>query len=102
MVKDLFLNRRIHTAMCFNQEGQERKYDVCFSGFAKAVVICPKSEPLLYMVIQKKGYFPKYQCKILCAYIKILRGVFIFDDIKLFSWLKMTLFKKSTTRTIEH
>ena len=68
--------------MCFSQEGQERKYNVCFSGVAKTVVICLKLEPLLYMVIQKKGYFPRCQCKILCAYIKILRGVFIFDDIQ--------------------
>ena len=81
-MKDLFLNRRIHTAMCFSQETQERKYNVSFSGVAKTVVICPKLEPLLYTVIQKKGYFPRYQCKILCAYIKILRGIFIFDDIQ--------------------
>ena len=34
------------------------------------------------MVIQKKGYFPRCQCKILCAYIQILRDVFIFDEIQ--------------------
>ena len=68
--------------MYFIQEGQERKYKVCFSGVAKTVVICPKLEPLLYMVIQKKGYFPRCQCNVLCAYIKLLRGVFIFDDMQ--------------------
>ena len=68
--------------MCFSQETQERKNNVSFSGVAKTVVICPKLEPLLYMVIQKKGYFPRCQCKILCAYIQILRDVFIFDEIQ--------------------
>ena len=79
--------------MCFSQEGQERKY-VCFSSVAKTVVICLKLEPLLYMVIQKKGYFPRCQCKILCAYIKILRGVFIFDDIQTILLVKNDVIQK--------
>ena len=46
------------------------------------------------MVIQKKGYSPRCQCKILCAYIKILRGVFIFDDIQTILLVENDLIQK--------
>ena len=81
--------------MCFSQETQERKNNVSFSGVAKTVVICPKLEPLLYMVIQKKGYFPRCQCNVLCAYIKILRSSFIFDDIQTILFVENDVIQKT-------